>query len=71
MPQTSLVIPSVISKSAGYTANVYDDIAQLDATSTSFTVNLPSAAVVLPGKVFRFKRVDAVSANTITIDAFG
>lgn len=70
MPSTSLSSIQIVSKSSTYTANYYDTLAQLDATSASFTVNLPTAAS-MNGTTLTFKRTDSVSANTITVDAFG
>jgi hypothetical protein len=70
MPVTNLNFASIVTKNATYTANTYDNSTLVDATSASFTVNLMSAAS-MPGRTLTFKRIDTVSANTVTIDAFG
>lgn len=70
MPLTNLAIKSSVTRNATYTANAYDDLALVDATSASFTVNLPTA-VGMNGNTLRFKRTDSTSANTVTLDANG
>lgn len=70
MPLTNLAIKSTVVRNANYTANAFDDLALVDATSASFTIILPTA-VGMNGNTLRFKRTDSVSANTVTIDANG
>lgn len=57
-------------KTADYTLTQYDGLVAGDATTAAFAVTLPSAAATLPGRIFRFKKVDS-SINAITITRAG
>lgn len=70
MAKSTYLKRNIATYTATYSANLYDDMALLDATSASFTVNLPSAASA-NGISLKFKRFDSVVANTATLDAFG
>jgi len=60
----------VITASAAYTPNKEDKTILVDASSASFTVTLPSAAIVDAGKTYTIKRTNA-GANTIIVAGNG
>src|SRR5204863_3345157 len=60
----------VRTASADYTPNKADKTILVDATSASFTVTLPGAAIVDAGKTYTIKRTNA-GANTIIVDGNG
>lgn len=70
MAKSTYLKRNIATYTATYSANLYDDMALLDATSASFTVNLPSAASA-NGISLKFKRTDSTSANTVTLDGSG
>lgn len=57
---------SIVTKIAGYTATVTDNVILCDATAGAITIDLPAAATA-SGKVLVIKKIDA-TANTVTID---
>jgi len=60
----------VLTASADYTANKADKTILADASSASFTVTLPGAAIVEAGKTYTIKRTNA-GANTVIVDGNG
>jgi hypothetical protein len=60
----------VLTASAAYTPNKSDKTILADASSASFTVTLPGAAIVDAGKTYTIKRTNA-GANTIIVDGNG
>ena len=59
-------ITTLTSKTANYTATIFDEVVLADATSGNVTISLPTS-VGNGGKNFKVKKVDA-SANTVTVD---
>lgn len=57
---------NTVTKIAGYTAALTDDVILCDATAGNMTIDLPSAASAV-GKTYAIKKIDA-TANTVTID---
>jgi len=60
----------VTTASAAYTPNKEDKTILADASSASFTITLPGAAIVDAGKTYTIKRTNA-GANTIIVDGNG
>ena len=60
---------AIVTKTAAYTATLFDDIIICDATGGAFSITLPVAATA-SGKVYHIKKID-VSANAVTIDGDG
>jgi len=60
----------VTTASAAYTLNKEDKTILVDASSASFTVTLPGAAIVDAGKTYTIKRTNA-GANTIIVAGNG
>jgi len=60
---------SVVTKTANYTATIYDNTILCDATTGAITIDLPTA-VGNSGVKLNIKKIDS-SVNIITIDANG
>ncbi|KKK94574.1 hypothetical protein LCGC14_2681480 [marine sediment metagenome] len=61
-----LLLTSVITKTAAYTATASDQTILCNAGSGAFTVTLP-AAQGLSGTVYRIKKIDS-GGNAVTVD---
>ena len=59
--------PSIRSETATFTAAITDDVIFVDASSGSFTVDLPTASGN-SGKIYEVTRTDTDWSNTVTID---
>ncbi|HEY5969337.1 MAG TPA: hypothetical protein VIU35_15265 [Chitinophagaceae bacterium] len=60
----------VTTASTAYTPNKTDKTIFADASSASFTITLPAAAIVEAGKTYTIKRTNA-GANTVIVDGNG
>ena len=63
-------LADVTTTSTAYTPNKTDKTILADASSASFTVTLPAAAIVEAGKTYTIKRTNA-GANTVIVDGNG